>query len=121
MADENRIGGVAYVRAGSTSLPIGGTITVSIDEVEREGKAGLSGPVGYTETPRIPSIEIEVLTRGDLDLEAVKGITKATVQAELANGRIAVLTDAWQAGAIEVAAADGTATIRFEGLDGQWV
>ena len=112
----NRVAGVCYVKADGQQYTLGGSCTVSPSSVEREGVVGLSGPAGYKETPRIPFVEIEVVTTPDLSIEAVDKITDATVTAELANGKTYVLRGAWSKAAVEINAADGTTTIRFEGL-----
>jgi hypothetical protein len=119
MANDQRIAGVAYVKADGVQYALGGTLTVSTDLVEREGIAGLSGPAGYKESWRIPYIEGEFLLKDDLSIADLTAITEATVQAELANGHVYVLRRAWCKGAHELNAADGTVTVRFEGLGGE--
>ncbi len=116
MANENRVSGVAFVKNDGKQLQIGGTITVSPTSVEREGKVGLSGVVGYSEKPRVPFIEIEVITDKDFKAKDFENITNATITAELANGRVYVLRNAWSAPAQEIDGAEGTTTVRFEGL-----
>ena len=50
--------------------------------------------------------------------KALEAVTNATVTAELANGKVYVLRNAWFAGAVELNAAEGTFTARFEGVEG---
>lgn len=117
MADENRIAGVASLSANGTQYDLGGTITYSPSLVEREGMAGLSGPTGYKETPRIPYFEVELHTTSGLDFEDLEAFTNGTVQINLANGKTYVLRQAWTVPPFDGNAADGTVTVRFEGLD----
>lgn len=114
----SRIAGTAYVKVDGNQYTLSGSLTVSPDSLEREGLAGLSGVAGYKEMPRVPFIEGEFFTTAGLSLTAIQAITNATVTAELANGKTYVLRNAWTAGAREVNAAEGTVTIRFEGMEG---
>ena len=113
-----RIAGTAYIKVDGNQYSLGGTLTVSTDLYEREGMAGLSGIAGYTEKPRVPFIECEFYNTENLSLAALQAITNATVTAELANGTTYVLRNAWTAGARELNAAEGTVTVRFEGMEG---
>jgi hypothetical protein len=114
----SRIAGTAYVKVDGAQYTLAGTLTVSTDSFTREGLAGLSGVAGYKEMPRVPFIEGEFYTTPDVSLPALEAVTNATVTAELANGKTYVLRNAWSAGAREVNAAEGTFTLRFEGMEG---
>lgn len=114
-----RIAGTAYIKVDSTQYTLSGSLTVSIDSFEREGLAGLDGVVGYKETPRVPYIEGEFFHTSDLSVEAIAKMTNVTVTAELANGRTYILSNAWTAESREINAADGTVTIKWEGLAGE--
>lgn len=115
------IGGTAYISVDGEQLSLGGTLTVSISPTEREGQAGLSGPAGYIERPRVPYIEGEFLIPAGFPLEKIEAMTAGTVTAELATGRVAVLSEAWFVGPLDLNAAEGKSTIRFEGIKGEWV
>lgn len=111
----NRVAGTAYVHVDGSLLPLGGTITVSTWDAEKETKVGLSGVVGYKEMPRAPYIEVEVITENALDLQAFQEVRNSAVTAELGNGQVWVLNPAWATSAPEGNHAEGTATLRFEG------
>ena len=111
----NRVAGTTYVYVDGALLPLGGTITVSTWDADKETVTGLSGVVGYKEKPRAPFIEIEIITANEVDLQAFQGVRNSTVTAELANGQVWVLSPAWATTAPDGNHADGTATIRFEG------
>ena len=112
----NRIAGICYVRAGAAGqIALGGSVTVSPSSIEREGKAGLSGVVGHVERPRVPYIEVEGQTIPGFSAAALEAVEDETVTAELANGSVYILRNAWLAGALEIDAAEGTYTARFEG------
>ncbi|PCJ68202.1 MAG: phage tail protein [Rhodobiaceae bacterium] len=112
----SKIGGTAFIAYDGNQLQLAGDMTVSPDDVEREGKAGLSGVAGFTETNRVPFIEGTFFTVPELSITEISEITDATVTAELGNGRSYVLRNAWVAGTRELNVADGTVGIKFEGV-----
>lgn len=111
----NRIAGTAYVGVDASLLPLGGTLTVSTWDAMKETKTGLSGVVGYKESPRAPFIEIEIMTTNEVDLQAFQNVRNSTVTAELANGQVWILKEAWCTTPPDANMAEGTATLRFEG------
>ena len=112
----NRIAGVAYLKVDGAQYFLSGKLTVSYGSVVREGLSGLSGVAGYKETPRVPSIEGEFFTTADISLKNLEAVTDATITAEMANGKNYVLSGAWSAGTADINAAEGTFTMKFEGL-----
>jgi hypothetical protein len=114
-----RIAGVAYVYVDGQQYPLRGNLTISIDTIEREGVAGQDGIHGFIETPRVPWIEGDISDLGGLSLVALQRMSDVTVTAELANNKVYVLRNAWTATAREFNAADGQATVRFEGMSAE--
>ncbi len=115
----NKIAGTAYVKADGVQYTLAGRFTVSPSMVEREGKAGLSGVAGYAERARVPFIEGDLHTTADLSIADLEAITDATVKAELANGKIYLLREAWTTAAFELDASEGTVVVRWEGMEGK--
>ena len=115
----NRIAGVAYIFVDGRQYPLRGNLTISIDTVERVGVAGMDGVHGFTETPRVPFIEGDFSDIGQLSLITLQNMVNITVTAELANGKVYVLRNAWTSTAREFKAAEGQATVRFEGMAAQ--
>ena len=111
-----RIAGVAYIKGDGDQLELSGKLTCNIMMTEKEGVSGLSGPVGYKETPRIPTIEGDFFVTPAFPMEKIANLKDATITAELANGTTAVLSQAWLSGTIEVDAAEGTTSLKFEGI-----
>jgi len=111
-----RISGVAYLFVDGTQYPLRGNLTISIDTIERTGVAGQDGIHGFTETPRVPFIEGDFSDIGGLSLLSLQAMCDVTVTAELANGKTYILRNAWTSTAREFNAADGQATVRFEGM-----
>lgn len=116
MANENRFGGITNVYKGGKRIAVADDCTVSPSDTEREGKAGLSGVKGYIEKPRIPFIEIKGFTDSSFRAADVDDVTDETITAELACGRTYILRDAWGTAPVEISAAEGTYTKRYEGL-----
>ena len=83
----------------------------------RTGIAGQDGVHGFSEMPAIPAIEFDVSMRGEISAEDFQLMDDETVMAEMANGTVYTLRNAWKAGAAEHNAAEGTMRVRFEGMD----
>lgn len=111
-----RIAGVCYFKVGGTQYSIAGDCTVSPEDFERESLSGLSGVAGFKETPSAPSIEVELYTDNDFDIQTVAAIDNETVTAELANGQVWALRNAWKVGRSDLSASEGKATVKFEGI-----
>jgi len=114
-----RVAGVSYVYVDGQQYPLRGNLTVSIDTIEREGIAGQDGIHGYIERPRVPWIEGDFSDLAGLSLITIQRMSDVTVTAELANGKQYVLRNAWTSTAREFNAADGQATVRWEGMAGE--
>ena len=94
-----------------------GTLTIAPNRKTRAPVPGLDGMHGYSETFHAQTIEIEITNRPQFPLTDLEDIVDATVTAELQNGEVWVLRNAWQSGDIEFNAADGSATVTFCGMD----
>lgn len=116
MDSKNRVAGVAFLKADGQQFALRGNMTVSMGSVERETVTGQDGVHGYTEKPMAPFIEADITDSGGVSIEAIERITRATVTAELANGKVYVLREAWVMKAPELNTTDGTMSVRFEGF-----
>lgn len=112
-----RIAGIAYIRVDGRQWAARGNWTVSQAPSERQGIAGQDYVHGFSELPRVPFIEGDISTTAEFSVEELHGISDATVQCDLANGKSYVLRNAWQAGSIDINTHDGSAKVKFEGLD----
>lgn len=119
MAGNKAIAGTAYIKVDGKQYTLGGSLTYSINTKTRTGVAGLSGVAGFTEASHVPYIEGEFYTTDEFDVRELEAVSNATVTAEMVNGTTILLQQAWQSGDIEVDAAAGTCTIRFEGMEGK--
>jgi hypothetical protein len=110
-----RIAGIAYLKVDGRQYPLKGDFTVSPSRFTREGIAGQDRVHGFKELPRVPFIEGAISTTDEVSTETLDGITDATVTAELANGKVYVLTKAWTVSGFEIDTAEGQFPVRFEG------
>jgi hypothetical protein len=111
------VAGEAYVKVDSRQLSVRGTLTISPNRITRTPVSGLDGFHGFQSVYRAPYIEIEITNRPQFPLTDLQAITDATITAELETGEVWVLRNAFQSGDLELNAADGTCTVRFEGPD----
>lgn len=112
----NRVAGVAFLLVDGNQYPLRGNFSVSPSSVDRAGIAGQDYVHGYSELPRVPFIEGDVTLDPALSMETVEAIINSTVTAELANGNVYVLREAWCKSAMELNTHDGLTRIRFEGV-----
>lgn len=113
----NKIGGIAYLKIDGAQYSLKGSFSYSPQTTTKEGVAGQDGPHGYTEKPRCPSMKATLSDLGGVSVTTLAALTDVTVIAELNNGKVVTLTDAWIKGEITVNTEDGTYEVEFEGMD----
>lgn len=113
------IAGTAFLKVNGNQFQLRGDLNISIAGVEREGIAGLDGIHGPKEMPRVPFIEATLSDSSGLSLEDIMAIQDTTVTAELINGKVYILRNAWVATAIELDGGEGSFKVKFEGLSGE--
>lgn len=112
------IGGTCYFKVDGSMLEMSGEdITVNIDETERDDVA----PGWFTEKDNIPTIEAEFFVPKDFPMESIKKNLSMTITAELKSGRVAVLSEAYLSGKVEVEGGKGTTKLKFTGKSGKWI
>jgi len=117
----NRVGGKLFIRVGSNSIVVAGEWTCQPGYDLRTGQTGPNGPTGFTQTGQMPSLEGEGTFRPGTDIKTLLDVDNATVTAELANGQLFILSEAWQAGTGEVNLTAGTIKLKYEGMRGEFV
>lgn len=110
-----RIAGIAHVLVDGALYPLRGNFTVSPSAIERTGIAGQDDVHGFSELPRVPFIEGDITLDPRLNTDDIDQIISSTITAELANGHVYVLTEAWCRSALELNAHDGLVRVRWEG------
>jgi len=111
-----RIAGVAYMKVDGALYPLRGNFTVSPSALERTGISGQDYVHGYSEMPRVPFIEGDVSLDPALSVDDIESAVDVTVTAELANGKVYVLREAWCRSALELNTREGQTRVRFEGV-----
>src|SRR5579871_4325433 len=113
-----RIAGICFFKVDGIQFSLRGAFTVQPLDTDKTGIAGQDGFHGYSEMPVVPYIEGEISDRGTLSLKALQDITDSTVTAELANGKVYILSDAFYAGKeAPIETVDGKIKVRFEGAN----
>lgn len=110
-----RVAGACFVKRDGVQYSVRGSLNIDPLSVVREPMVGMDGPHGYKETPKMPSISVSVTKNEELSLTAFRNVTGSTITAEVADGTVYVLSDAFQSGDLQLNADDGTVTLTFHG------
>jgi hypothetical protein len=111
-----RIAGIAFWMVDGVQLAVRGNLEVMASRQERTGIAGQDSVHGYSELPVVPYISGDVSTVVGTSVEDIDAVTDATITAELANGTVYVLRNAWRAERSTINTRDGQFNVKFEGL-----
>lgn len=107
---------IAYLKVDGALYPLKGNFTVSPSALERAGIAGQDYIHGFSEMPRLPVISGDVSTVPELSVDDVEAVVNSTVTAELANGKVYVLREAWCTSALELNTREGQMRVTFQGI-----
>lgn len=116
-----RVAGICYIKVDGAQLEVKGGIEVSIAQTSKEKVVGLTGVAGYKESVQPPFIKVEAIFTKDFPISTITNGSNMTITAELANGKVATLANAWLEGSdIAVNAEEGTINLEFTGTTGIW-
>lgn len=121
MAGKNRVGGIISLKVNGDMYYAKGAFTYNLGKPKKEGIVGADRVHGYKETPQIPFIEGEVTDRQEMSLEDLLAVEDATITLELANGKVIMLRDAWNASEGTGNTEEGNVAVRFEGISAEEV
>ena len=110
-----RIAGICFVKVDGAQFEIAGDIEIPLIEFKREAVMGLTGPAGYKETAVEPYVKVKALFTPDFPIN-----TTLTVTAELANGVVYTLSNAFVRGEPKAKPVEGEIELEFSGSLGQW-
>lgn len=113
-----RIAGTTYFKLDSEQLSLTGGIEVPLNTVVRDDVVGLDGSVDYKETFRAPYIKGTFKVPKNFPIQKITDSMTMTATAELANGMVYVLREAWLSGEASFNAEEGTADLEFHGVSG---
>lgn len=108
--------GLRALKVNGDVYNVKGNVAYNLGLPLREGVVGADRVHGYTEKPQIPFLEGEISDTPELRLKDLLGVTDATVTAELLNGKVIVLRNAWFAGEGTGNSEEGNIAFRFEGM-----
>lgn len=115
-----KLSGACYVTVDGQSLSLQGALTAPINSVVRETVLGSAGVAGFRETPVTPHVTGTFYFDKNFPLELLQRGEDMTIVAQCGNGRTYVLSGAYLTEEQEYNADDGTVTLRFDGMHGDW-
>lgn len=114
------IAGACYIKVDGEQLSVNGSVSCLANTVTREAIMGSTGVAGFSETPVAPTISGTFNMTKAFPLEKITSATDMTITAELANGMVFTLSDAFVTGEVSFGASEGTVSITFTGTRGSW-
>lgn len=113
-----KIAGTCYVKIDGDQLLLKGGIEVPINKVKREIVMANNKPAGFKETPQEPYIKGTFIMGLGFPLAKLRDSTEMTITAELVNGTVYTLSQAWLDGEATLKTEDGEIDMEFKGMDG---
>lgn len=110
----NRVGGLIAIKVDGETLFAKGNFTYNLGIPRKEAIIGSDAVHGYKETPQVAFIEGEITDRREISMEAIRRITDATITLQLANSKVIVLRQAWEASEGTGNTEEGNHQVRFE-------
>lgn len=119
MAGKNRVGGLIALKINGELQKAKGAFTYNLGKPKRDAVVGADVVHGYKEVVQVPFIEGEITDHNGMSLEDLLTVDEATITLELANGKVIVLREAWQAGEGTGNTEEGNVAVRFEGMSAE--
>lgn len=110
-----KVAGTVYVKVDGVQLTVTGGVECPLMDVKRETVA----PGFYKEEDLAPFVKLSAIDDPDLSIKNITNSTTATVTAELANGRVYVLSGGYLVGE-PTTKDDGTIDFEWNGDKGVW-
>lgn len=111
-----RIGGIIEFKKDGEQYSAKGSFTYNLGKNKREGIVGSDSVHGYKEMPQIPYCEGIITDGPDFDLAAFLAFEDATITLTLANGKVIVYREAWNASEGNVTTEEGEIEFRIEAM-----
>lgn len=115
-----RIAGTCFVKIDGDQFDLKGGVECPVSNNVKETQMGTNGPGGYSEMAQRPFIKLTAFVPPNFPLATISSRDDMTITAELANGKVYVLSNAWLEGEATVKNDDGTTDLEFSGMNGQW-
>jgi len=114
-----RVAGTCYFKVDGAQLEttLEGDVEASLLNVKRE----TIRPGYYKETEQTPFLKGTFLFTKEFPLDKLNTATEMTITVELANGKVATLSNAYVVGDTSIKNSDGTTELTFEGRRIDWI
>lgn len=116
----SRVAGTCFITVDGQELSLSGNLSIPVNTVIREPVVGSGRVVGFRETPVQPQIAGDFVVEPEMDLKAIAEGEDMTVVARLANGKVYTLSGAFLGPQSDYAPEDGTVSLTFQGIRGDW-
>ncbi|WP_413722695.1 phage tail tube protein [Sodalis sp. RH24] len=113
-----RIAGTCYFKIDGQQLSLTGGIEVPMNTKINDDVIGLDGSVDRKETWRAPYVKGTFKVPAKFPVSKITDSSAMTITAELANGMVYVLSNAWLHNEANHNAEEGTADLEFHGEEG---
>lgn len=116
-----RVGGTITFSISGTAFSAKGNFTYNIGVDKKEAVVGADGVHGFKQMPQVAFIEGQITDNDELDLQALRETRDATCTLALANGKIIVIEECFEASDGDGSTEEGELQIRMEGVRGREV
>ena len=111
-----KVAGTVYAKVDGGQVTTTGGVECPLSDVKRETVA----PGYYKEEDLAPYVKLTCVDDPDLPIKQIMASTNSTITAELANGRVYVLSGAYVVGEPASKGDDGTIEFEWNGIKGAW-
>lgn len=115
-----KIAGTCYIKADGVQFEVAGGVEVPLSAVKRETVMADGGPAGFSETATAPYVKLTAVFGKDFPLQKLQDATDMTVTAELANGKVYTLSDAYVQGEPAIKGSEAMIDLEFGGMKGSF-
>ena len=111
-----KVAGTVYVKVDGGQLTVTGGVECPLSDKKRETVAP-----GFFKEEDLPAyVKLTAIDDPDLPIKQIMAATNSTITAELANGRVYVLSGAYVVGEPSAKGDDGTIEFEWNGIKGAW-
>ena len=111
-----KVAGTVYAKVDGGQLTVTGGVECPLSDKKRETVA-----TGFFKEEDLPPyVKLTAIDDPDLSIKQIMAATNSTITAELANGRVYVLSGAYVVGEPSAKGDDGTIEFEWNGIKGAW-
>ena len=111
-----KVAGTVYVKVDGGQLTVTGGVECPLSDKKRETVV----PGFFKEEDLPPYVKLTAIDDPDLPIKQIMAATNSTITAELANGRVYVLSGAYVVGEPAAKGDDGAIEFEWNGIKGAW-